>query len=281
MAAGADEGAADAAGQHERIAGVGVVGRGAAEAEAEDGEEDHGEEHDEDQQRLRVERDAGRRRRRHDGEHGLAEDEAEGREGGQQEPGHGARQGQVQTCGLGAGGVGRDAQGARAQREEGELVREEIRRQERVGREVEDAEEELRQSRHERELGRFHAGREHERRFRRRRPESRVDAFARGARHQRDGGRCWTRHYEPGEDREDPAREGGRLEPVVAPLRVLLGCVRAPSALLEVCLGQQGRIGRRRIWDAEERADGVAEGGEGIEGRSGEDDGHGDDQYDV
>lgn len=57
MAASADEGAADAASEHERVAVTRVVvneGR-ATEAEGENREEDHGEEDNEDEQGLCVE----------------------------------------------------------------------------------------------------------------------------------------------------------------------------------------------------------------------------------
>lgn len=50
---------------------------------------------------------------------------------------------------------------------------------------------------------------------------------------------------------------------------LLRGVGGAPAALLEVELGEEGGVGGRRVGDDEERADGVAERGEGGEGGAG------------
>lgn len=63
----------------------------------------------------------------------------------------------------------------------------------------------------------------------------------------------------------------------MVPRDALLRRVGAPAALLEVELGEEGRVGGRGVGGEEERADGVAERGEGGEGGAGQDHGHGDD----
>lgn len=56
---------------------------------------------------------------------------------------------------------------------------------------------------------------------------------------------------------------------------------KGPVAAFDVGFGEEAGVGRRRVRIAEERADGVAEGGEGFESRPREDNGHADDGGEV